>query len=206
MVKTKKKKQGNSQKDGVVIVSPNAITYHGPTRLLPQPQRVKKDDIVAQLLVYGTLATSVGGVLATVFDDYSQASTSPQWAEYLALYSEYRILSMDLEIVPWNKYNMPITTNLAPIVTVEDRQNATALASYSDACGFSETLLLHEPSTRIRRVVRMQGTGEAEFTSSATSPSTEDRYYLKLYSSGNTASTTIYDYINRLMVQFRNKK
>jgi hypothetical protein len=188
-----------------IVVSPSAQQYKGPTRLaLPKKEPID-DQVVVQLNLIGTIATTAGGVIATVFDCYSQASSSPEWATFISLFSEFRILSMDLEVVPWNKYNVPTTSALAPIYSVEDRQNATALASLNDVMGYI-SVEAHEPSTAFRRVVRMQGSGEADFTSSASSPNSDDRFFLKLYSAGNAASLTTHDYLNRIMVQFRNRK
>jgi hypothetical protein len=188
-----------------LAISPSSQQYSGPTRMPLSVKEPINDQEIVQLNLIGTIAASGAGVIATVFDCYSQASSSPEWATFISLFSEFRILSMDLEVIPWNKYNTSTTSQLAPIYSVEDRQNATALASLNDVMGYI-SVEAHQPTTRFRRVVRMQGSGEADFTSSASSPNSDDRFFLKLYSAGNTASLTTHDYLNRIMVQFRNRK
>jgi hypothetical protein len=203
----KRSKSRKKQKSGQIVVSPASLSYNGPTRfpVTAQDRAAKDDATVVELILIGAIASSGAGVIATVFDCYSQASSCAEWSTYLGLYSEFRILSMDIELLPWNRYNLPTTTAAAPLYAVEDRQNSTALASLADCQGYV-TLSAHPPSTPVRRVVRMMGSGEADFTSSASSPNADDRFFLKLYSAGNTATTTLYDYVNRMMVQFRNRK
>jgi len=183
--------------------SPSAMAYRGPLRL---PNGTTANDVVAvQIQLIGTIASSGAGVVATVFDAYSQASSSPDWSAYTGLYAEYRILSMEIEFAPWNKYNMPTSTALAPVYSVLERQTSTAIASLTEASSF-ESVKIHDPSTRFRRAIKMGGSGESDFTASTTSPNTDDRMFIKLYSSGNTVTTTLYDYLTRCIVQFRNRK
>ncbi len=177
--------------------------YRGPLRL---PQSVQADDTVTVQLGYaGTLTTSVAGGLATVISASSQATSSVDWSSYANLYSEYRILSMDFHAEPWNKYNQPTSTVLAPVISVVDRQNSTALASVSAAAAVGSAQI-HPPSSSIRRKARMVDFGEASFVDISSTPASNDIFYIKLFSSGNTASTNVYDYLTILMVQFRGRK
>lgn len=201
VVKSGKKMRSNIKKR--VDLPLSSIVYRGPTKL---PQGAVDDDTYTAELVYiGTMSASAGGVLAPVLDAYSQASSSPDWTNASGLYQEYRILSMETHLEPWNKYNTPTTSILAPVYTVLDRTSATALASLNDCAGYA-SVKIHAPSTSITRSIKMGDSGEAQFISTATSPATADRLYIKFYSAGNTASITMYDYVSTLLVQFRGRK
>jgi len=201
----RRRKSSKTNNGQIVSLSPNAISYSGPSKMVPSKRTPSRDDVVVQLNLIGSVSSSGAGNVASVFDCYSQASSSPDWASYIGLYSEYRILSMDITFSPWNKWNTTAALALAPIFSAEDRQNSTAIASQAEAAQF-QTVQIHDPGTRFNRVVRMMGTGEADFTSSATSPNTDDRFFLKLFSSGNSNSIALYDYLSCIMVQFRNRK
>ncbi len=202
----KQKKQNGKVKSGEIIVSPTALSYAGPSKLPARMGREVHDEVVVQLQFIGSVASSAAGLINTVFDNFSQASSSPDWSSYTSLYGEYRILSMDVILYPWNKYNQPTTNTLTPVWVVEDRGDSSALTTLNSVMGY-ESAEGHPPSTTIRKVVKMSGSGESNWIASGSSPAAGDRFYVKLYSSGNTASViTYYDYIDRVMVQFRNRK
>jgi hypothetical protein len=193
--KSTKKKQVNP--------SVGSIVYVGPSKL---PRAAVDDDTyTAELKYIGTMAASAGGVLAPVLDSYSQLTSSPDWANAAALYQEYRVLSMETHLQPWNKYNTPTTSALAPVYSVLDRVNATALASLSDCAGYA-SVKIHPPSTEIVRTIKMADSGEAQFIATTTFAATTDRLYIKFYSAGNAASITMYDYVTTILVQFRGRK
>ncbi len=201
----KKSKKKKSKKQSSMNLSANALVYNGPSRM-PVPRGAPEPDaVVVEIIIINSVASSGAGVISTVFDSWSQVTTAADWSQYSALYSECRVLSMDIELNPWNRYNLPTTTVAAPLYVVDDRTDGTALASLTAVAGYT-SVQAYPPSTRVRRVIRMSGSNEAAFTATSSSPGTADRLYIKLYSAGNTASTTYYDYIDRLMVQFRNRK
>lgn len=176
--------------------------YSGPTRL---PNGYGALD--TQKIQFGTgnsVASSAGGVVSTVFDAYSQASSSADWASISGGWQEFRILSMDVTCSPWNPYNLPTTTNVAPVVSVLDRSSNTALSSIGNATNY-QSAEIHDPSTRIRRVIKMAGVDESTWTLVGSTPATTARLYVKIYSAGNTASTTLYDYFTIVIVEFRGR-
>ncbi len=205
-MRMKSGKKSSMVKRGEKKVKPPAIgalTYRGPTSL---PKTLEANETeVAELLYIGSVATTAGGVINTVFDAYSQLTSSPDWSSYANLWQEYRILSMKVHAEPWNKYNQPTTSALAPVYSVVARDTATALSSLSDCAGYA-SVEIHAPSTPFDKEIKMAGAGEAQFVLTTASPATSDRLYIKLYSSGNVASTTVYDYLDRILVQFRGRK
>ncbi len=180
-----------------------ATNYSGPARL-PRGVQEKATDCV-QLGIYGSVASSAGGVISTVFNAGSQATSSNDWSSYSNLYQEYRILSMKVHLVPWNKYNQPTTSAIAPVLSVTTRDNATALSTLADTATY-DSVQVHEPSTSIVRTIKMSGIDEASWTLTSTTPPAASTPYIKLYSSGNVASTTLFDYLSIVIVQFRGRK
>jgi hypothetical protein len=106
---------------------------------------------------------------------------------------------------PWNKYNAPTTNALAPLISVVDRSNNTALASSTAAISYGSSMV-HDPSTKFSRVAKMTGVGEAQWIIMANSPATTDRFYFKLYGSGNANSINVYDYHTIIMLQVRGRQ
>ncbi len=199
VVKPAKKKKAKS--NGPPQVPVTALSYNGPLTL-PRSLTEKNVSDVRQINNAGQVASSAAGVINTVFDWYSQASTPADWASLQNLWQEYRILSMEIELIPWNKYNQPTTTVCAPMYTVVDRANNTPLASLAGAIDY-ESCVATEPSTKVRRSVKMDSVEEAHFVAIGSAPATASRAYIKLFSSGNATSTTYYDFVARVMVQFR---
>ncbi len=184
-------------------VSPTALVYRGPSRL---PRSEGQNDVfTSQINNTGSIVSSAGGQITTVFDDYSQTSTPTDWTSFQNLYTEYRILSMELEMIPWNKYNMPTTTVCPPVYSVLDRANNTPLGSIAQAVAY-DSVEIHEPSTRFKRVVKMNSVEESQWIAIGSSPATAARFYIKLYCTGASNSTTYYDFVTRMVIQFRGRQ
>lgn len=203
IVGNKKKKRNSKKIPSSFAPAPTAMVYSGPSRLPRAPQQ--NDTITTQINNQGVVASSAAGAVTTVFDSYSQVSTPADWSQFANLYTEYRVLSMEIELIPWNKYNTPTTTPLTPLYTVIDRANNTPLASYAGAMSY-DSMQVHEPSTRLVRVVKMNSQEEAVWTPVGSSPATASRLYLKLYSAGNGTSLSMYDFVCRIIVQFRGRQ
>lgn len=200
MVKAKKasRKGQNSSAQPPI----GAIVYRGPSRL---PPAQRDDDLVTtQVNFYGSVTSTAGGILNTVWDSWSQLSNTSDWTSFQALFQECRILSMRVTLVPWNKFNQPTTSALAPVISVLDRDSAAALTSLNGSISYASAQV-HEPSMQFSRVIKMGDTAEATFTATNSSPGSTDRLYIKVYSAGNVVSTTLYDYYTELVVQFRGR-
>ncbi len=202
--KSKKGKMQTKQKSNAIVSVPTqAVSYRGPAKL-PQARGSDESYEVTEVRFGGTLSTSGSGVLAAVLDGYSQASSSTDWASLVNLYQEYRILSMHVECAPWNKYNQPTTTALAPVYTVTDRSGATPLSSQSATAAYASAEI-HDPSTRIVRTIKMDGSDEASWIATSSTPANASRLYIKFYSAGNANSISLYDYLTTMIVQFRGR-
>jgi len=177
--------------------------YRGPTRL---PKAVSSNDHATfQLNLFGSIASSGTGTITTVFDCVTQATSSADFTNLANLYNEFRVLSMNISVVPINLYNQPTTTVMNSVLSVVDRNSATALTSYADATGY-DSVKIHGASKPFTRTVKMDDLDEASWVSRGSSPANANRFYVKLFSSGNSNSINLYDYLDILMVQFRGRK
>ncbi len=183
--------------------APTALVYKGPSRVPSSAQQ--NDTMTTQINNAGTITTSAGGVVNTVFDSYSQVSTPADWTNFANLYTEFRVLSMEVEFVPWNRYNQPTTAALAPLYSVIDRSNNTVIGSIAQAMAY-DSVVCTQPSTKFKRTVKMNSSEEAQWIAVGSSPATAARLYLKLYTTGNVASTNLYDFVCRIVVQFRGRQ
>lgn len=182
---------------------PNQLVYNGPARL---PQSMQQDDLMTtQINNVGQVASSGTGVINTVFDAYLQASTPADWTSFASLYTEFRILSMEVELIPWNKYNQPTTNVLAPLYSVTDRASGSTIGSLAAAVDY-ESAQAHEPSTHAKRVIKMASVEEAQWIQTGATPASTARLYVKLFSAGNSNSLTLYDFVSRMVVQFRGRQ
>lgn len=193
-------------RNGGASVPATAMAYNGPTRLF-QPRGIPTDDSeLVSLISSATLSSSAGGVLATVFDSDTQMNASADWVNYQNLYSEFRLLSMEIEFLPVSYVNTTGGIIRDAVYCVEDRQTATALASVANALGYTTTLQVHAGDKYFKCAMKMSGPGEATWISTGSAPTSTDRLYIKLYSIGNTASVTLFTYVTRMVVQVRNRK
>lgn len=177
---------------------PRSTSYTGP---IDTPAfRTACDVHTFVLRLSGGVTSTAGGVIATVFDSWSQAGTTSQWASLTAMFSEVRILAFKLHMIPVNKFSTSV--NNIPITSVVTRDTATALTSFQDAAGYVSSQE-HGTFSTINRVVRMDDLDEASWIQMSSSPASNNRLYVKLYGSGLAASTNYYQFLNSIVVQFR---
>ncbi len=179
-------------------LSPNATRYTGPIET--PSMREQLDCHTFPLRLTNTIASSAGGIINTVFDSASQATSSNAWTELAALFEEYRVLAFRVHLMPINKYSTAATN--FPIFSVIDRKSTTPIASLNEAAS-SASSREHVINANITREARMDDVNEAGWTLTSTTPSASNVMYVKLYGSGLAASTNYYQYLNTIVVQFR---
>lgn len=200
------KKTGKKTGKRNAHIPPTAMSYNGPIRLY-QPRGIVVDDsIEVQAMNSATLSSSAAGVLATVFDSQVQLAASADVAEYQSLYSEYRLLAIEIEFLPTHYVNTTGGIIRDAIYCIQDRQSATALTSVGNALAYSDSVTIHKGGSAFKCCMRMSGPGESSWISTASSPAAADRLYIKYYSVGNTASVTLGTYVARMVVQYRNRQ
>lgn len=179
-------------------LAPNATRYVGPIDTPSMKEQL--DCHTFALRLTNTIASSAGGVINTVFNPGSQATSSNPWTELSALFEEWRILAYRVHLLPINKY-LVAATNF-PVLSVIDREDATTIASLNEAASYASSKE-HIIGSTITREVRMCDIGEATWTLTSSTPTASSLGYVKLYGSGLAASTNYYQYLNTVVVQFR---
>lgn len=139
------------------------------------------------------VTTDGSGAIATVISN--SPVQAQNWTGYAAVFEEYRVLAMQVKFEPFWTVNF----TFAPVASVIDRSDSTALTSY----GLAERYASHKKAmgkAQFTQTVNMQSVDEGDFTITS-SPAANS--WVKLYSSGNTASMTFGRLNCTLLVQFR---
>ncbi len=143
------------------------------------------------------LTTSGSGEITSVF---ANTPTSAQnWSSYAATFDEYRVLAYVVHFKPLTIIGGSSSTFKAPIAHVVDRSDATALTGYGLSTRYeSQGEASGDKPFNVH--VTMSSAEESSFIPIGTStPNT----WVKLYSSGNTVSTTVGRITVFYLVQFR---
>ncbi len=143
------------------------------------------------------LTSDGSGLITSVF---SNSPTSAQnWSSYAGTFDEYRVLAYNVTFKPLWPCGGSTQTFWAPIARVVDRSDATALTSYALASRY-DSFKESAGQRKFSQWWNMTSVEEAAFIS--TSSSTPNSW-IKLYSSGNSASLTVGRVEITYLVQFR---
>ncbi len=170
--------------------------YNGPVMI---PAAIKADDsYVTELRSLQVLTSTAGGIFSTVLSNAPGGFTD--WSSFQNLFSEYRVLAMDIKYFPYNRYSKTSTV-CTPLYAVWDRNSATALGSKTAATGYAscKQLSLEDP---FEMSLKMDGPDEAQFRDIGTSTAT---FWWKPYSDNLSISTTYGDILVTVLVQFRGR-
>lgn len=154
----------------------------------------EEDYLFTIRLAFDQAVTSDGsGTIATVLSD--SPVQAQNWTNYAAVFDEYRILAYKVTFEPF----WTVNCTFAPVASVVDRSDATALTGY----GLAERYASHKKAMGKQKwfqVVNMSDGDDSTFVSTA---STSAKHWIKAYSAGNTASFTFGRYNAEMIVQFR---
>jgi hypothetical protein len=188
----------------------SALVYKGP--IWTPADQLQQDLIEVSLYYTGTLSSNAGGVINSVFD---QTMTYLQlWGDYYAAYDEFRVLGVELEYFPSNRYDR-LTVTTTPGVSVVDRDSNNALSGITGSFIYSSArvMSLDDPWTdnhdyRGSSVPsikwRMDGVNDATWITTA-NPIPTTKPTIKLFFSGLSASTAYGLVLTRYRVQFRGR-
>lgn len=159
-------------------------------------------------LVYtAPLASDVSGGITGVFNNGPLLGSATDWSNFSGAYHEYRCLAMQLDFLPNNQYSKT-TTTAAPLAAVVDRSASTsAITSWNVAVGHDSVQFL-SLENKWRKpwcepvVWRANGNEEMQWYETNSLVTTG---LIKLFSDGNTASTTYGRILLTYVVQFRNR-
>lgn len=170
-------------------------TYFPLSHFAPAMRGAREEDYLFTVrLGFDQALTSDGsGVIATVLSD--SPVQAQNWTNYAAVFEEYRVLAFKVTFEPF----WTVNCTFAPVASVVDRTDATALTGY----GLAERYASHKKAMgkqKWSQIVNMADGDDSTFVSTA---STTAKHWIKAYSSGNTASFTFGRYDCELLVQFR---
>lgn len=131
------------------------------------------------------VVTDGSGVWQGVYSDL--AANSPNWASFATPFEQYRVTKFVVRFEPLRVFGGSTAVTFGPVVSVLDRDDSTALTGYSVGDRYGSAKMV--PGNRaFRKTMVASGINELGFLD-CTSASAD--LWIKVYSSGNTASTTI---------------
>jgi len=131
-------------------------------------------------------------------------STAPgncsNWSNYITVFDEFRVLAVQLTFEPTWGTGGATTIFFADIASAIDRDDSVAMTSYNVAERYTSHKQVPGQKT-FRQTYTIQSVDEGIFIQTVSSPT--GLAWIKLYSSGNTISTTVGRADIRYVVQFR---
>lgn len=174
-------------------------TYNGPVG--GAAMRDANAPIVVTLTLVSLATATAGGVFAGFASADPTGATG--WAGWAARYGDYRVLGLEVEFNPSNPDTVPTASTLSrsPIATAVSRADVTAPTSYATCMQYASSMM-HSPSRKWRRVVKMDGIEESGWTVTGSAVSF---FGVKFYTDTNTANAALGLLVQRYTVQFRNQ-
>lgn len=182
-------------------LSPNIseITKRDLSQIISMAKFATQRDCYTIKMVIDFVATTDGsGVWATVSGDDPSADSN--WASAAAFFDEYRTLATTFHFAP-NVTSGGSLLTYTPIAVVTDLDSSAALTGYTLASQYS-SVREFKGNSGFTYLAMMTGLENATFLSTA---SHANRWYVKTYTSGNSASTVIGRVQICHYVQFRGK-
>ena len=197
MIPSNRKTKRQKNKGSNTNPADSVIVYNGPVKA---PRAAAERATISTYVSWAptTLVTSAGGVINTVYSD--DISTANDYASLAAVWDEYRVLAMEIRYCPITRYTGTLNP-LFPGFVLIDRDDATAIASASLAANYesADLVMLTDPW---KKVVKMGGVEDAQFTTTATPVA---RSWIKLRFDNSTVSASVGVVHQFALVQFRGR-
>jgi len=188
-------------------ISPNITEYHGPVRI---PRELGNLTTKTLLLHRADDAiSSAAGIIAGAVS--INPNGVPGWADLVEVFDEFRVLAVELEYFPRNRYSKTTTVCVPGYAYVDHSDSSTpgsaTLLQEAESC---RVMSLEDPWTdrfdfggnkAPPLTWRMSGIEEAEFLN--TSSFTQVPGSIKYYFQNLSASTTYGLFFAHYLVQFR---
>jgi len=143
-----------------------------------------------------SVTTDAGGAINLVLG--SSPAVLNEWTAWTGLYHEYRVLALELTIVP-------VVNNAAlsygPAISVVDRATATSLGSYAAGANH-DSAKYHSLYKKFSRQARMMGSTESAWID-VTSPISQ--MFIKVYAGLSTPLASIAVGFLKYLIEFRTK-
>jgi len=178
-------------------LSASASLYRGP--IVTGREKLNQSTHTVVMSLTGLLQSDSGGVV-TPLAVSSDPTGAVNWSNFAACFDEYRVLGMQFEYYPNDRYDPGLTQHQRPLAVVVDNNGNAALGSYAAAANY-ESLQMKSTSDPFKRVCNMSSLGEAQFFNTGISPL--DQFYIKFYAQGLAVSSEYGRWILHWRVQFR---
>lgn len=195
-------KKQNKKKDTKHEMEPNesAQVYKGP--IILKNMKEEAELYTVPLRFTGTVASTAGGLIDAYYSSDPNSYALAEWTALSGLYGEYRVLGMQMDFAPYNRYSKS-TTICTPLLVYSDRESPTS------STGSYQTAMSHE-SCRIltledpwKHKIKMMNADESQFISTT---GTLVKFAIKFYADGLSVSTTYGRSFVVLLIQFRARR
>lgn len=209
VVASRNKGRKASKKQRSTNLSPNAVSYSGPISV---PGASRGEEVITQVCPE-IIDIAWTGLTTSIFTQITSVGSTSSYTDNYGNYREYRCLGMSAEFVPLfqalqTNETGAINSGLIVASSIEKTPAGTAfLGTTLIQMVDNASMEIHSPMTRVSRIVRMNGTEEAAWASTAIAAVSQFSIGLILDTranhtpSANVAGTL---HIKRLM-QWRNK-
>lgn len=195
--KSTKRKGATRGTDGPSI----AANSYGGSIVLPAMAK-QIDSSVRILGDTGSITSTAGGVINTVFA--SDPTAMVQWANVIGNYDAYRVLGVEVVLIPFNKGNQTLAVAYAlsqgAMIVASDLNSIVAITSQQSGVEFASAKFYHG-SEVIRYSVKASNREHMEWVDTNVAPTFQ--YSIKTRGDGYFASSTHYQYYVRRLIQFR---
>jgi len=198
----RKNKRSNRKRNSNRVsreINPTRLSYNGPLKLASanRQNQVMTTQLHGNLKMVSSAAGLLNGVLSL-----RNPSTSAGWANLVAVWDEFRVLSVVFEFQPFDRYNQTINAAVPPLLTFIDRDTSTVPATTTVAQSYG-SCMMHDAGSSWRRSYRMDSSEEAGFVNT-TVPTNVKNGSLGYIGIDTTANNLVYGYIFwTYLIQFR---
>ncbi len=190
----------NELKPGMVPTREDVVRIYGE---LKQRQASGTDrDVLTVSVPYSTGVSSDGsGTVQTVLSN--DPNNSVYWTSIFANYEEYRVLGIRLEYEPYFLTGGSTLIQRAPLTVVTDFDSSAALTSYALAKSYSNQKS-YRSDQRFTIMAVDENTEAADWNNSNTAAPVSS-FWIKFFSTTNSASTVLGVITLEYIVQLKNR-
>lgn len=180
--------------------SESAQVYKGP--IILKNMKEEAELYTVPLRFTGVISSSAGGIIDSYYTSDPSSYALAEWTSMAGLYGEYRVLGMQMDFAPYNRYSKT-TVVCTPLLVLSDRESPTSLlGSYQNAMSHesSRILTLEDPW---KHKIKMMNADESQFIATS-SPAA--KFAIKFYADGLSVSTAYGRAFVVLLIQFRARR
>ncbi len=171
-------------------------------RTVMQRRRDRWPQVYTEIVPFNVaLVSDSSGNVQQVFSN--DPTNSAEWSDYSANWDSYRVLGIHASFVPNDIVGGSTATVRAPLAICTDYDDATGLTSYLLAETYTDHQL-HKLSVPWTKTICERNI-EASAFNDVIGASPTNQFWLKTFSSGNTASTTMGRMTIYYIVQFQGR-